>query len=95
MALSDLDKIFWLRAGMGGVTGLAADLVFSSDYISGILLAVIVYMGSFYLVRSVWGKSFKPEQLSKLYTTALGTFVLVFLFTWIFTFTVGLSYLHL
>lgn len=95
MALSDLDKIFWLRAAFGAVTGLAADLVFSSDYVDGILLAALVYMGSFYLVRYIWGKRVKPENIRKLYTTALGTFVLTFLFSWIFTFTLGLSFLHL
>jgi hypothetical protein len=95
MRLSDLDKIFWLRAAMGATTGLGADLIFYSDYISGILLAAIVYMGSFYLVRMIWGKRFKPEEIRKLYTTALGTFVLTFLFTWIFTFTLGLKLLTL
>ena len=95
MAITTTDKIFWLRVGLGGVTGLLADLLFGTDYESAVLLALIVYLASFYLVRSVWGKQFKPNEVNKMYTAGVGSFVLLFLFLYIFLFTYGLHYLNL
>jgi hypothetical protein len=93
--LSVLDRIFWLRSALAVVAGVAADTVFGSDYESGLLFAAVVFMASYYLVRFIWGKSLKPDQKNKLYTTALGSYVMIFLFVWIFSFTVGLHSLNL
>ena len=95
MRVSVLDKIFWLRAGLAALAGLAIDYVFGSDYTSGLLFAAVIFMGSYYLVRAVWGKSIKPGQTSKLYTTAIGTYIMIVLFVWILCFTVGLHSLNL
>jgi len=95
LAISTTDKIFWLRVGLGGVTGLASEILFGSDYTSSVLLALIVYLASFYLVRSVWGSQFKPNEVNKMYTAGIGSFVLLFLFLYIFLFTYGLHSLNL
>jgi hypothetical protein len=95
LRISVLDRIFWLRAGLAAVTGVVVDYVFGSDYTSGLLLGAVVFMGSYYLVRLLWGKSIKPGQTSKLYTTALGTYIMVLLFVWILCFTIGLHSLNL
>jgi hypothetical protein len=93
--ISVLDRIFWLRAGLAALTGLVVDYLFGKDYTSGLLLGAIVFMGSYYLVRLIWGKKIKPEQSSKLITTAIGTYIMIFLFVWILCFTLGLNSLNL
>ncbi|MDA4114053.1 MAG: hypothetical protein OK474_08410 [Thaumarchaeota archaeon] len=95
MAISKTDKIFWLRAGLGAIAGVACDLFFGTDFESGVLLAVVIYLASYYLVRRVWGPQFKPDELTKMYTAGIGSFVLLFIFMYIFLFTVGLHYLNL
>lgn len=95
MPLSVLDRIFWVRAGLAAVTGLTTDLVFGGDYVSGLLFGVVVFMASYYLVRALWGSEIKPDQNSKLYTTAIGSYIMIFLFFWILSFTVGFHSLNL
>jgi ATP/ADP translocase len=95
MTINYADRIFWLRVGFGVGSGALAQLLFDSDYVSGILLAVIVYLVTFYMVKALWGKQMKPEDQRKLYTAGLGSFALLFLFFWIFLFTLGVHYLHL
>ena len=95
MKISVLDRIFWLRSGLAAVTGVAVDYIFGTDWESGVLFAAVVFMGSYYLVRSIWGKSIKPDQTNKLITTALGSYIMIFLFVWILAFTVGLHSLNL
>jgi hypothetical protein len=95
MTINYADRIFWLRVGFGVVSGAISDILFGSDYVSGILLSVIVYLVTFYLVKALWGKKMKPEEQRKLYTTGLGSFALLFLFFWIFLFTLGVHSLHL
>lgn len=95
MPISTTDRIFWLRVGLGVVTGAGAEFLFGKDYESGILLAIIVYMASYYVVRRVFGPRLKPEEQNKIYTAGLGSFILLFLFFWIFLFTLGLHSLAL
>jgi len=65
------------------------------DYSSGILLALGLFLGSYYVVRLLWGKRFTKEQMGKIYTTGVGTYALLFIFSWILLFTLGVSYLNL
>ena len=95
MTISYLDRIFWMRAGFGVTTGAISQLLFDSDYLSGILFAIVVYLGTFYLLRLLWGGKIKPEDQRKLYTSGLGSYILLFLFFWILLFTLGLHYLNL
>jgi hypothetical protein len=90
-----MDRIFWLRVAFGFLTGVGSQLLFDKDYTSGILLAIVVYLGSYYLVRGIWGSKIKPEEQRKLYTTGLPSYVLFFLFFWILLFTLGVHYLQL
>ena len=95
MRISVLDRIFWFRAGLGTVVGILADYLFGADYSKGIVFAAIVYVASYYAVSFLWAKQMKPGQNNKLITTAIGTYILVFLFVWIFCFTIGLGSLGL
>jgi len=95
MTISYADRIFWLRVGLGAASGALSDLLFYNDYPSAILFLVVLYLASFYLVRSLWGGKMKPEDQRKLYTSGLGSFILLFLFFWIFLFTLQVHFLHL
>ncbi|MGD0319246.1 MAG: hypothetical protein ABSB56_06095 [Nitrososphaerales archaeon] len=82
------DKLYWLRIGLGVLGGLAADRVFApGDYVDGLLIGVIFYLASYYVARYVWFKDLARENLSKIYSTGIGSYVLAFLFTWILLFT--------
>jgi len=95
MTISYTDRMFWLRAGLGVLTGAVAQLLFDTDYPTGILFAVVVYLGSYYLVRHLWGSKLKPGDSRKLITAGLGSYALLFLFFWILLFTLGVHYLTL
>ncbi len=95
MTISYADRIFWMRAGFGVLTGAVSQALFNSDYLSGILFAIVVYVGTFYLARTLWGGKMKPEDQRKVYTAGLGSYILLFLFFWILLFTLGLHYLNL
>ena len=90
-AAGAFDKLYWLRIGLGVVSGYLANWVFSPtlDYVDGILLAVIIYLGSYYFARYVWYRSLNRENFSKLYTTGIGGFIMLFLLTWILLFTLA------
>ena len=93
--LSDLDKIYWFRVAMGFLGGTLADLFFGIDYANGILIALVLFLGSYYASRYLWGKSFAKEQMNKLYTTGMGTYIMLFLFSWLLLFTLGVHYVIL
>jgi len=95
MAISKTDKIFWLRAGLGAVVGILAALLFASDYQTSVLFAIVVYLGSYYLVRRIWGPQFKADEMTKMYTAGIGSYVLLFIFLYILLFTLGVHYLIL
>jgi hypothetical protein len=95
MTITYTDRIFWLRVSLGFVVGASSQVLFDTDYTSGILLAITVYLASYYLVKQVWGGKLKPEDSRKLITAGLGSYALFFLFFWILLFTLGVHYLRL
>ena len=113
MTFTDFDKIFWLRAGLGAVGGVLAELLTGCrvqvtgaaagtclggavpDYSPGILLGLGLFLGSYYLFRVTLAKSFTKEQMGKVYTTGAGSFALLFVFSWVLLYTLGVSYLTL
>lgn len=95
MTLNYADRIFWVRVGFGVLTGALSDLLFYSDYAFAVSFAVTMYVVTFYLVKLAWGGKLKPEDQRKLYTAGTGSFVLLFLFFWIFLFTLQVHLLTL
>lgn len=87
--LTIFDKIFWFRSGLGAVTGIAAQSLFGPDYYNGVVLGLLIYLVSYYLARFVWGRNVTRQEMAKLYTSGLGTFVMLFLFFWLLLFTLG------
>jgi len=65
------------------------------DYSTGILLGLFLFLGSYYLLKSVFSKNFTKDEQRKIYTTGAGTFALLFIFSWVLLFTLGITYLNL
>ncbi len=78
-----------MRIGMAVLGGLTAYQVFGTDYLNGMLVAIIFYLASYYLARYLWFRELNRDDVSKIYSTGIGGFVLVFLFTWILLFTLA------
>lgn len=95
MTISYGDRIFWLRVGLGATSGALSDLLFYNDYLSALLFLVVVFLATYYLVKTLWGGKMKPEDQRKLITSGLGSYILLFLFFWIFLFTLQVHLLHL
>ena len=84
--MNPTDKIFWLRAIFGIFTGLILGIL--TVYISfggqnGALFAILMYITSYYVARIIVGAEIPPKDSRKLFTTGIGSFILLFLFTWI------------
>lgn len=85
--LKPLDIVFWVRAISGFTAGLLSGALGflgpGPEAYRGILVAAVLYSISYYLVRYVIRVKVPQEQASKLFMTGLGSFIMVFLFTWI------------
>jgi len=76
-------------------SGAACANGLTPDYSTGILIGLFLYIATFYLLRWSVGKSFDKAQQRKLYTTGVGSFLLLFVFSWVLLFTLGVAYLNL
>lgn len=85
--LSSLDKLYWVRISLGVLAGLVADFVFHADYGNAISVAILIYLASYYVARYLWFKKVARSEVSKIYTTGLFGFVMLFIFVWILLFT--------
>ncbi len=86
--LSGLEKLYWTRISLGVLAGFAAESTFrlfggADAYSNGLLVGVLIYFVSYYLARYGWLKKVGQEQISKLYTTGVGGYTMLFLFVWI------------
>ncbi len=84
------DKLYWLRIGSGLGGGLLAELAVrapGSDYSWGLLVGVMVYLATYYVARFSWYRKVEAANLTKLYSTGVGGYAMLFVFTWIFLFT--------
>jgi type IV secretory pathway TrbD component len=72
--------------GLAVLTGLAAGaLGFNSSNPEaglGVLLAILVYIASVMLARGV-AAEVEPRLKNRVYITGLGSYIMIFLFTWI------------
>ncbi len=89
------DMIFWIRVALGSLTGLLAGLLgFTSENpasVLGAFLAISMYLFSVFLIRGLYQSSIEAKDSRKLLTTGLGSFIMLFLFTWILFNTVFLA----
>jgi len=69
------------------MAGFLAEVIVGTDYFSGISLGILFYLISYYLARFAWYRGLPREGQAKIYTTGIGGFAMIFLFTWILFFT--------
>lgn len=62
-------------------------MLVGTDYASGISIGIIFYLLSYYLARFAWYRSLGREGQGKVYSTGIGGFIMIFLFTWMLFFT--------
>jgi len=60
------------------------------DYTDGILMGILGYLTSYYIARYGWFRKIEQKDMSKLYTTAIGAYTMLFIFTWLLVFTISL-----
>jgi len=85
------DKLYWIRIVFGAVAGGLANWISGLDpnnsLSDGVVIAIGFYLISFYLARYGLYRKAGKESLSKFYTTGIGAYVMLFLFTWVLLFT--------
>jgi hypothetical protein len=64
------------------------------DYITGILIGMFLFIGSYYAFNWTIGKKFPKDEQRKIYTTGIGSYVMLFVFSWVLLFTLGVAYLN-
>lgn len=86
-----LDKLFWIRIGMAALGGIIATFLFESIEGEERRWASIGFMIIMFIVSAVIGKGMKiglpRSDRKKLVTTGLGTYVFLYLFMWILSYT--------
>ena len=87
VVLPSFERLYWLRLGFAAVAGYAANAI-GADPSTGISIGIALYLVSYYLARLTWYRGMGREGQGKVYTTGIGGYVLLFLFTWILFFTV-------
>ena len=67
----------------------------SPDYSTGILLGLFIFLASYYVLKGTIGKKFPKDEQRKIYTTGVGSYALLYIFSWVLLFTLGVTYLNL
>ena len=87
-----LDKLFWLRVGLAVIAGTSATFIF--DSIEGeerrwasIFYMIILFIASVFLAKGM-NLHLPKSDRKKLVTTGIGSYVFIYLFMWILTYTI-------
>ena len=86
-----LDRLFWIRIGLAAIGGVIATFLFESIEGEERRWASIIFMIVVFVISAVIGKGMKiglpPSDRKKLVTTGIGTYVFLYLFMWILSYT--------
>jgi len=86
-----LDKLFWIRIGMAALGGVVATFLFESIEGEERRWASIGFMIIVFIVSAIIGKNMKiglpHSDRKKLVTTGMGTYIFLYLFMWILSYT--------
>ena len=87
-----LDKLFWLRVGLAVMAGAAATFIFEPIEGEERRWASIGFMIVIFIISIGIGKGMNLQlpksDRKKLVTTAIGSYIFIYLFMWIFTYTI-------
>jgi hypothetical protein len=86
-----LSRLAWLRVGFGAVAGIAAGLAgfvtllppANSNAYYGIYVGILVYIASYYYAKYSLVRGINPKDRNKLFTQGIGSYVIMFIFSWI------------
>ncbi|MDG6988907.1 MAG: hypothetical protein JRN21_06225 [Nitrososphaerota archaeon] len=81
------DRLYWMRIGLAAVGGVLTEFLVGTDWLTGVSIGMAFYLLSYYAAWFGWYRGLPKEQQGKIYTTGIGGFVMVFLFTWMIFFT--------
>ena len=86
-----LNKLFWLRVGLAVIAGTAATFIFED--IEGedrrwasIAFMIVIFMGTIIVAKGM-KMQLPSSDRKKLVTQAIGSYIFLYLFTWIVTYT--------
>jgi bacteriorhodopsin len=86
-----LDRLFWIRVAMAAIAGTIATFMFESIEGEERRWASIGFMIIVFIVSAFVGKGMKiglpPSDRKKIVTTGIGSYVFIYLFMWILTYT--------
>lgn len=86
-----LDKLFWIRIGMAALGGVVATFLFESIEGEERRWASIGFMIIVFIASAIIGKNMKiglpHSDRKKLVTTGIGTYIFLYLFMWILSYT--------
>ena len=87
-----LDKLFWLRVGLAVIAGSSATFIF--DSIEGeerrwasIAFMIIIFIASIFMAKGM-NLHLPKSDRKKLVTTGIGSYIFIYLFMWILTYTI-------
>ena len=87
-----LDKLFWLRIGLAVMAGIAATFLFDSIEGEERRWASIIFMIMIFIVSIIIAKGMNLQlpksDRKKLVTTGIGSFIFIYLFMWILSYTI-------
>lgn len=92
------DKLYWFRIGCAAFAGVATEgleATFGTDWTIGVSIAIGVYLVTYYAALFTWYRGLPRAQQGKVYSTGVGGYALVFLFTWMLLFTMRMAGLPL
>jgi len=91
-----LGWLAWFRVGFGALAGFVAGAIglvtpatitsgFSANQNAyyGFYIAIIVFLASYYFAKYTILKGIAPKDKNRLITQGIGSFIMMFIFTWI------------
>ncbi|MEW6044433.1 MAG: hypothetical protein AB1608_09230 [Thermoproteota archaeon] len=86
-----LDRLFWIRVGLAAIAGVIATFLFESIEGEERRWASIGFMIAVFIGSAIIGKGMKiglpPSDRKKIVTTGIGSYVFIYLFMWILSYT--------
>ena len=86
-----LNKLFWIRVGLGVLGGIAATFLFEPIIGEERRWTSIGFLIVLFIVTVIIGKGMKiplpSSDKKKIFTQGIGSFIFIYLFMWILTFT--------
>jgi hypothetical protein len=86
-----LDKLFWIRVGLAAIGGIVATFLFEPIEGEERRWVSIGFMIIIFIISAIIGKGLKiglpPSDRKKLITTGIGSYVFIYLFMWILSYT--------